>query len=233
MDQGTPIGQGGHWIVTGANRGIGLELARRLAARGNPVIGTAREPGRADELRALDVRVEQLDVADPDSIAAFGARIGDDAVDVLINNAGIGGHGESLAALDFDAAERMFRVNALGPLRVTRALLGPLRRGGSRLVAHVTSRMGSIADNTSGGAYGYRASKAALNMLNRSLAHELGPEGFRCVVLHPGWVRTDMGGSQAPLAVGESAGGLLAVLDGLPAGANGEFLDHRGEPVPW
>jgi NAD(P)-dependent dehydrogenase (short-subunit alcohol dehydrogenase family) len=220
-------------VITGANRGIGLELARQASAAGATVVATAREPEKAAELNALDVRVEQLDVADADSVARFARSLGDLAVDVLINNAGVGVGHPSLEELDPESLVPMFRVNAVGPLRVTQALLPHLRRGKEKRVVQMTSRMGSIDDNSSGGAYAYRASKAALNMINKSLALDLAGEGFTCIVTHPGWVTTDMGGQGAPLSVQESAAGLLKVVDGLTQDDNGRFLMWSGEELPW
>jgi NAD(P)-dependent dehydrogenase (short-subunit alcohol dehydrogenase family) len=220
-------------IVTGANRGIGLELVRRLAARGDEVIATARRPDAADALRATGARVEALDVADDASVARLAANLGDTAVDVLVNNAGQGVGRSALGSLDMDELRRLFEVNALGPLKVTRALLPMLRRGNRKLIANITSRMGSIADNTSGGSYAYRTSKTALNMIHKSLSLDLAAEGFTCVVLHPGWVRTDMGGAGAPLSVGDSVAGMLRVLDELSPSDNGRFLAFDGEELPW
>lgn len=220
-------------VVTGANRGLGLELCRRFAARGDRVIGTARDPEAATALRELDVRVEALDVSDRASVDALASRLGGEAVDVLLNNAGAGVGRGSLGSLDEGEIRRLFEINALGPLRVTEALLPNLRASSRRLLAHMTSRMGSIADNTSGGSYAYRASKSALNMLHRSMSIDLASEGFTSVVLHPGWVRTDMGGGAAPLTVEESVEGLLGVLDGLSREDNGAFIAFDGERLPW
>ena len=220
-------------VVTGANRGLGLELCRQLAAGGARVIGTARRPHEAEELRALDVRVEELDVADAASVRGFAGRLGEAAVDVLVNNAGRGGAGSGIAELDLEASLRFFDVNSLGPLRVTQALLPHLRRGRAKKVVHVTSQMGSLANNAAGGYYAYRASKAALNMLHLTLARELAGQGFTCVAIHPGWVRTAMGGEQAPLAPEESARGMLRVLAGLSRQDHGSFLDHTGAKLPW
>lgn len=220
-------------VVTGANRGIGLELARQLAARGDRVLGTARRPDEAPALCAVAARVLPLDQTDAASVAALAASLEDEAVDVLVNNAGAGGGRTPFAELDWDLVASLFATNAIGPLRVTQALLPALRRGGRRLVASIGSDLGSLARNESGGAFGYRASKAALNMLNRSLAHELAPERFSCVVIHPGWVRTDMGGAEAPLAVEDSVAGLLRVIDGLGPSDTGRFLDHHGRTIPW
>lgn len=221
------------WIVTGANRGLGLEFARKLRERGDRVIATARQPREARELSSLDVRVEALDVADADSVRAFAERIEGESVDVLLNNAGVYGLRQQLPDIDDQTMRRCFETNALGALRVTTALLPQLRQGRQKLIAHMTSKMGSIADNGSGGSYAYRASKAALNAIHGSLTQDLAGEGFRCVVLHPGWVRTDMGGSSAPLSIEESVSGMIGVLDGLEAADSGAFLDWQGARVPW
>ncbi len=221
-------------VVTGANRGLGLELCRQLTAAGATVVATARDPGAAAELRqAAPQKIEALDVTDPGSVAAFAGALGETAVDVLINNAGMGGAGTGIAELDLDQTARFFAVNSLGPLRVTQALLPHLLRGGGRTVVQISSNMGSIANNDQGGYYGYRASKTALNSLNHTLSHELAGKGFVCVVLHPGWVRTDMGGAEAPLTAEASARGLLGVVAGLEARHNGGFFDHTGNPLPW
>jgi NAD(P)-dependent dehydrogenase (short-subunit alcohol dehydrogenase family) len=200
------------WLVTGASRGIGLEMVRQLAARGDTAIATARRPEAAGALRDLGVKVLPVDVADDASVRGMRELLGDTPIDVLVNNAGI---------------------NTLGPMRVTQAVLPNLRAGAGKKIAHVTSLMGSIADNSSGGAYAYRASKAALNMFNKNLALELGRDGFICVVLNPGWVKTDLGGEHAPLAVADSVRGLLRVLDDVVAADNGTFINHDGRRLPW
>lgn len=220
-------------VITGANRGLGLKFARQLSARGDQVTATARKCEQAVLLKALSVRLETLDVADGDSIAAFAGRMKGVPIDVLINNAGIGNAGEDLAQLDFDELARYFRVNSIGPLRVTQALFDNLLSGKHRRVVHITSEMGSIAENTSGGYYGYRAGKTALNSFNRTLALELAPQRFTCVVIHPGWVKTDMGGNEAPLAVEESVAGMLRVIDRLTPDQNGRFLDFQGQEIAW
>lgn len=221
------------FVVTGANRGLGLEFCRQLAAAGAHVIGTARHPGEAEELHGLGVRVEPLDVADAASVRAFAESLGDAPVDVLVNNAGCGGAGRGIAELDFDDAAHVLEVNSLGPMRVAQALLPHLRRGGTKRIVHVTSQMGSLANNTSGGYYAYRASKAALNMLHLTLARELAGQGFVCVAIHPGWVRTAMGGKQAPLPPQESVRGMLKVIARLGRGDHGKFIDHTGASLPW
>jgi NAD(P)-dependent dehydrogenase (short-subunit alcohol dehydrogenase family) len=220
-------------LVTGANRGLGLEFARQLTAAGATVIGTARDPAAADELAALGARVEQLDVADPASVATLAGRLEGVGLDALVNNAGYFGHRGGVADLDPATARREYEVNALGPLRVTQALLPQLRQGTAKLVVNVSSGMGSLENAGSGGAAGYRASKAALNMLTVVLAAELKDEGFVCVAMSPGWVRTDMGGQGASLAPQESVRGMLAVLGGLGPRDTGRFLDHDGRGLPW
>jgi len=220
-------------LVTGANRGLGLELARQLQQKGYVVIGTARKPEKADELRALGAQVEQLDVTDSDSVKALAGRLGDTHIDLLVNNAGIFPHNNSIETFDFDGAENAFRVNSLGPMRVTQGLLPQLRRGGGKTIVQVSSLMGSIEANTRGTSYEYRASKTAINSFNKTLSVELGPEGFTCVVVHPGWVRTDMGGPNAHLTPEDSVRGLVGVIGGLSTEDNGRFFNYDGEPIPW
>ena len=224
-------------VITGANRGIGLELVRQCLKRGDSVIATARSPRDAKELAALagasgDLTVLACDVGDDASVRAFAAQV-TGAVDAIINNAGVMGAMTSLADLDTEDALRTYSVNALGPLRVTGALLPHLRRGKGKKVLHVTSGMGSIGDNGSGGAYGYRMSKAGLNMGSRSMATDLRSDGISVAVINPGWVKTDMGGSGAPIDVTTSATGILAQLDALSPKNSGEFLDHAGKSWPW
>jgi NAD(P)-dependent dehydrogenase (short-subunit alcohol dehydrogenase family) len=227
-------------VVTGANRGIGLEFVRQLLARGEEVVAGARRPAEAAELQRLQagsggrLAVHALDVTSDASVAAFAQAVGAGPVDLLLNNAGVldgyGGLEESEPA----AVLRTLDVNAVGPLRVTRALLPALRRRGEGAkVVHVTSGMGSIADNTSGGAYGYRMSKAALNMAARSMAADLEGEGLLAAVINPGWVKTDMGGEGASLTAEESVRRMLAVIDGMGPEQSGAFLDYKGGTWPW
>src|SRR5437016_2635797 len=196
-------------VVTGSNRGIGEEFVRQLIARGDTVDAAVRDPARAEGLHALAeqakgaLRILACDVASDDSVRRFGAALEPAAVDLLINNAGILGEMKPLVELDPEDMVKTYRVDAIGPVLVTRAVLPLLRKGKTRKIAHVTSRMGSISDNTSGGAYGYRMAKAALNMASRTLAIDLRGEGFTSVVLNPGWVKTDMGGHGAPTTADE------------------------------
>ncbi|MEP0202417.1 MAG: SDR family oxidoreductase [Halioglobus sp.] len=220
-------------LVTGANRGLGLEFVEQLHAKGYTVIGTARKPEKAAELRATGARVEQLDVADQASVDALAARLADVPIDLLINNAGMAARGDSsLETVDYDAMERTFQVNSLGPLRVTQAVLPNLRAGEQKTIVHITSRLGSI-ELSSGGMYSYRTSKTALNQINKIMSVELASEGFTSIVMHPGWVQTDMGGAGATLTTSESISGMLGVIDGLTADDTGKFYNYNGEKLPW
>jgi len=216
-------------IITGANRGIGLELTKQMKARGDDVIAVCRTASR--ELDALGVRVETgIDVGDAASVAELAKRLEGVTLDVLINNAGIL-RSENLERLDFAGIEEQFEVNALGPLRVTAALASLMPKGGK--VAIVTSRMGSIADNGSGGYYGYRMSKAAVNAAGVSLAHDLRGRGIAVVLLHPGMVATEMTGRHG-IAPEEAARGLLERIDALTLETSGRFVHAgTGEVLPW
>jgi NAD(P)-dependent dehydrogenase (short-subunit alcohol dehydrogenase family) len=221
------------FLVTGANRGIGLAFAKQLSQRGDRVIATARQPEKARELGELSVRVEPLDVSDEESVARLAHRLDGERVDVLVNNAGIGEAGPGIARLKMEDLERAFRVNAIGPLDVTRALLPNLRAGRRRLVVSLSSGLGSVSGNREGGWYAYRAAKAALNQLTRTMAAELRNEGFTFVVMSPGWVRTDMGGAGAPLSADDSVAAMLRVIDRLSPSDTGRFLDQKGRAVEW
>jgi NAD(P)-dependent dehydrogenase (short-subunit alcohol dehydrogenase family) len=216
------------FLVTGCNRGIGLELCRQLAARGDDVIGVCR--AASPEVESLGIRViDGVDVATPEGVGTLRKALGDERIDVLVNNAGILRR-DRLDDLDFDAIREQFEVNTLGPLRVTSALLGNLHDG-SR-VAIVTSRMGSIADNSSGGYYGYRISKTGVNMVGMSLARDLAKRGIAVALLHPGMVATEMTGGQG-IDPADSARGLLARIDELSMDETGGFWHAEGYSLPW
>ncbi len=215
--------------ITGANRGIGLELVRQLKERGEDVAAACRKP--SNELAALGVEVvDGIDVTDEGGAVRLAEAFGDRRIDMLINNAGVLSD-ESLDDLDFARMRRQFEVNSLGPLRITAALRRNLGTGAK--VAIVTSRMGSIDDNTSGGRYGYRMSKAAVNMAGRSLAHDLRSKGVAVAILHPGFVRTDMTGHQGLIDAREAAAGLIARIDELTLETSGSFWHSNGERLPW
>jgi NAD(P)-dependent dehydrogenase (short-subunit alcohol dehydrogenase family) len=225
------------WVITGTNRGIGFELTRQALARGDEVDAAARRPEGARALGELAakygdrLRLHACDVTSDPSVRAFVAGLAPGRIDVVLNNAGVMGKLTSLEDLDMADAVETFEVNALGPLRVSKALLPRLEHG-AKLV-HITSGMGSITDNTSGGAYAYRMAKAALNMASRSMAVDLRGRGMLSVVVNPGWVKTDMGGAGAPLPVETSAANILRLIDGLRAEQSGAFLDHSGSEWPF
>lgn len=215
-------------LVTGCNRGIGLELVRQLQQRGDAVIAVCREASAA--LRATGARiVDGIDLADGDSIKRLRDAVANTPLDVLINNAGILRR-DAFGSLDYDEMLEQYRVNALGPLRVTEALATNLHEGSK--VAIVTSRVGSIEDNGSGGNWGYRASKTAVNMIGRNLMHELSPRGIAVALLHPGLVATDMT-NKTGIPVAESAGGLIARIDELNMENTGTFWHAEGYVLPW
>jgi NAD(P)-dependent dehydrogenase (short-subunit alcohol dehydrogenase family) len=215
-------------LVTGANRGIGLQLCKQFDARGDEVIAVCRES--TDELAALGVRViDGIDVGNGDAVETLREELDGQPIDVLVNNAGILLR-DAFGDIDYDAMAEQYRVNTLGPLRVTEALVGNLQRG-SR-VAIITSRVGSIEDNGSGGNYGYRASKAAVNMIGTNLKHELLPRGIAVALLHPGLVATDMTGGTG-IDPADSARGLIERIDELTLANTGGFWHAEGYALPW
>lgn len=216
------------YVVTGCNRGIGFELCRQLKERGERVIGVCRHASGVLVELGVEV-VESIDVGDDESMASLHNALADIEIDVLINNAGILTR-ETLDDLDFDRMRRQFEVNTLGPLRVTSTLLDRLRAGGK--VGIVSSRVGSIADNGSGGMYGYRVSKAAVNMVGVNLAHDLRDRGIAVMLLHPGLVATEMTGYQG-IKAADAASGLIARLDELTLDTTGTFWHANAEPLPW
>jgi len=216
-------------VITGANRGIGLELARQLHERGDTVVALVRKSSA--ELDALGVRVRQgVDVTSDDDAREVASELSGETIDRLILNAGILGQ-VSLDNLNFDDIRRQFEVNSLGPLRMTSALLRSLDKGSK--IALITSRMGSLADNTSGSHYGYRMSKAALNMAGVSLSVDLRSRGISVCILHPGWVRTEMTGGTGNITAAQSASGLIGCIDRLDLETSGTFWHTDGSTLPW
>ena len=216
-------------VITGANRGIGLELARHYAQEGYAVVGVCRQA--SDELKAVAAEViEGVDVTQQEGIAEMITSLNGKKVDLLINNAGLLAD-EKLGELDFDSIRKQMEINAYAPLRVTEALLPNLEKGSK--VALITSRMGSIADNDSGGRYGYRASKAALNAFGKSLAMDMKPEGIAVALLHPGFVKTRMVNFGGLITPEEAAQGLAARIADLSLENTGRFWHSNGELLPW
>lgn len=219
------------WVVTGANRGIGLEIVRQLADRGERVFAACRSA--SEELKSIGKGVTVVTGIDVTSDAASGEllrALGDAKIDVLFHNAGIM-LVMGLDSLDLDAMRKMYEVNAIGPLRLTKALLDRLHEGSK--VCVVSSRAGSIGDNSSGGNYGYRMSKAALNMGAMSLARDLAPRGIMVGVLHPGFIRTEMTGGHGNDDPPVAAQGLIARIDELTPSLSGHFFHANGQELPW
>jgi NAD(P)-dependent dehydrogenase (short-subunit alcohol dehydrogenase family) len=229
-----------HCLVTGANRGLGLEFVRQRLARGDHVVATARHPGRATALNALAgehpgrLHVLPLDVANEKSRQELAHELPlvlDDSLDLLINNAGVLHSGERWGHVEPAILEDSLRTNAMGPFLLTQALAPRLRDGGT--VANVSSSMGSITDVAEFRSPSYCISKAALGMATAQLARALRPRDITVVALCPGWVRTDMGGASAPLSPAEAVAGLMRVIDGLTPADTGRFIDWQGRPLAW
>ena len=221
-------------LISGANRGIGLELARRYAADGAQVIAGVRDQASAHDLKALKgVEVEQLDVADDASVRAFHAKVGDQAIDILIANAGVyGGDRQKLGDIDFDAWMTTFSINSLGPVRLAQAFLPNLKAGADKKLVAITSTLGSTSTH-SGDIFAYRASKAALNNAWAGLAAALKRDGIVCLPLHPGWVQTDMGGKSAQISVQQSVEGLHEQIAQAGAERSGHVYAYDGRALPW
>jgi NAD(P)-dependent dehydrogenase (short-subunit alcohol dehydrogenase family) len=209
-------------------------------ADGWQVYAACRDPNSASELRRLadasghKLRILALDVSDPASVKAAAAELDGQAVDLLLNNAGIGGpRGQTIGNIDYDAWAEVLDVNTMGPMRVSEAFVDHVARSDLKLIVSLTSGMGSLADNTSGGSIAYRSSKAAVNMVMRSLAIDLAPLGITCVVVNPGWVQTDMGGAQATLTTAESVTALRWLIETLGPAQSGRFFNYDGREYAW
>lgn len=230
-----------YWVITGASRGIGLELAKLALQSGHQVAALVRDPQGSPDLAALmqkhgdQLKVIKTDVQAPSDLQAAAARLheqGWNRVDVLINNAGTYVDGEhGLETLTPELLQQSFAVNSIAPLCATQAFLKLLAESPAARVANVSSLMGSIADNEGGGSYAYRMSKAALNMLTKTLSRDYAK--IISISLHPGWVKTRMGGGNAPTEVAESGAGLMKVIMGATAKVSGHFFDFEGEELPW
>ncbi len=216
-------------LITGANRGIGLEMAKQFRQQGLQVIAACRKS--SPELDELNIQVEtHFDVGDADSVRKLAEKLKQQKIDILINNAGIL-DSMGLDDLDFDSMRRQYEVNTLGPLRVCQSFLPNLDSGSK--IAIITSRMGSMQDNTSGGQYGYRMSKAAVNMVGRCLAEDLKQQEIAVALLHPGYVRTEMTGGNGLINADESARGLIQRIDELNMQNTGGFWHTDGTELPW
>lgn len=220
-------------LITGAGRGIGLELARQYVSDGWKVTGTVRERAAADQLSALGARAINLDIADFSVVKGLREQVRGAPIDVLLCNAGISGkRGMALGSFDYEEWDKVLRVNLLGTAAVIEALIDNVAASGRRTIAIMSSRMGSIS-GTTGATLPYSTSKAALNLLAKGLSATLASRGIMVVALHPGWVKTDMGGSSAPLTPKESVRGIRRVLDALRQEDSGKFLSYDGTVIPW
>lgn len=222
-------------LITGANRGIGLELTKRYAADGWTVVAACRAQQEATALKALkgSITIEALDVTDYAAVDKLAMKYSGTAIDLLLNNAGIYGHRDgALKVSDFDTYLQVLQVNSVAPMKLALAFLPHLKAGKAAKIATISSRMGSISQG-GGGAYAYRASKAAINAGMHNLALDLKSSGISCITLHPGWVKTDMGGAGADIDVATSAAGLKKVIDGLTLKDTGKFYNYDGGEIPW
>jgi NAD(P)-dependent dehydrogenase (short-subunit alcohol dehydrogenase family) len=225
-------------MITSANRGLGLEFVRQYAADGWRIFAACRNPGAADDLLELtrtgSVTVFPMDVTDLSSVRHAAAGLNDESIDVLVNSAGIiGKPGQRTGHIDYESWEQVLNVNTMGPLRVTEAFVEHVARSERKLIVTITSGLGSLTDNTSGGSIPYRSSKAAVNMAMRSAAIDLAPRGIACVLVNPGWVKTDMGGPGAPLTPSASVAALKSLIATFGLTHSGKFFHYDGREYAW
>ncbi|TXI28856.1 MAG: SDR family oxidoreductase [Nitrosomonas oligotropha] len=228
-------------LITGANRGIGLEFVRQYAADGWRVVACCRKPAAAEALNRLaaqylnQVTVHALDVTDHVQIDQLTQTLSDQPIDLLINNAGVypPARGDALGETDYAAWQQAFAVNTMAPLKMTEAFIQQVSRSELKTIVTITSKMGSIADNRGGGSYIYRSSKAGVNIVMKSLSIDLNPQKIIAVVLHPGWVKTDMGGPGALITTEQSVTGMRRVIGNLTLQDSGKFYAFDGKEVPW
>jgi len=222
-------------LITGANRGIGLAFARGYASDGWRVHACCRAPERAGDLKEVagEIEIHRCDVTDKTQVASLARALRDEPIDLLINNAGVIGDRGGLGEIDYEEWLEVLKVNTLAPLRVVEQFLPHLEAGAQKKVVAITSRLGSITENTSGGRYLYRTSKAALNMAMKSLAVDVADKGLVVAVMHPGWVRTDMGGPGGEIGPEESASAMRRVIEGLTPDDSGKFYNYDGRRFGW
>jgi len=226
-------------LITGANRGIGLELTGQFAADGWQVLACCRNPAAAEPLQALAaqnpaIEVQGLDVTDYDQMAKLSSRLAGRPIDVLLSNAGIyGTKGIGFGDVDAEEWREVLEVNTIAPLMLAQAFVEQVAASEQRLIAVISSKVGSIADNSSGGSYLYRSSKTAVNQVVKCLSIDLAERGISVISLHPGWVQTDMGGPNAEISRDESVSGLKSILQSAGPAQNGQFIEYNGDPIPW
>ncbi|MFM9913259.1 MAG: SDR family oxidoreductase [Methylophilaceae bacterium] len=228
-------------LITGANRGLGLEFVRQLSAQNWRVFACCRNPSEADALLQLaqassgNISLHTLTVDNPSHISQLAATLKDQAIDLLLNNAGmyLGGNGERFGYSASEEWLKVFQTNTIAPLKMAEAFVENVAKSELKIIANITSKMGSLGDNTSGGAYMYRSSKAALNMVVKSMAQDLESRGIKVALLHPGWVRTDMGGPNALISPQQSVAGMLKIILSFGWQDSGRFLAYDGQEIEW
>ena len=223
-------------LITGANRGLGLEFAKQYAERGWRVLATCRDVERADVLASIKGQVDiyELDITDHDQIKNLAKQLSKESIDLLLNNAGVYGPRPSkLGGVDYESWQEVLYINTMSPLKVCESFRPHVASSNLKKIAVLSSKMGSISDNQSGSSYVYRSSKAALNAVMKSLSVDLAGHGISVVILHPGWVRTDMGGPGGLINPSESVGGLSKVIDNLNMENSGRFYNYDGKEILW
>jgi len=222
-------------LITGANRGVGLELTRQYVADGWEVHACCRDPDKAGELRQLaNAKVYRLDVSREESIVQLAERLVGIPIDLLLNNAGVyGGDGNKLGGINTEEWLQVFRINTIAPLLMAQSFLKNISNSNGKTIATLTSKVGSIADNSGGSNYMYRSSKTAVNQAMKSLSIDTADLGIKTAVLHPGWVQTEMGGPNALITTEQSASGLIKVINNLTPEQSGGFYNYDGTEIPW
>lgn len=225
-------------LITGANRGLGLEFVKQYAAAGWQVLAVCREPQKAEQLCSIQaqnslIEIYALNVTDFVQIDALAKQLANVAIDVLINNAGVYGDKNAFGQLDYHAWSDTLAVNTLAPVKMTEAFLPHVQRGKKKIVAVVSSQMGSIADNSSGGSLFYRSSKAGVNAAMKTLAYDLAQYSIGVLIFHPGWVKTDMGGNNALIEADESITGMRQIIEHFQLEQSGQFIKYNGDIIPW
>ena len=229
----------GSVLITGANRGLGLEFTRQLAGDAERIIACCRNPARANELNQVAaqsagvVQTRALDVTDGARIKALAAQLADQPIDLLLNNAGILGPRPASGVQDVDAWRQVLEVNTIAPLKMVEAMLDSVALSKRKLIVNITSKMGSMGDNQSGGAYIYRSSKASLNAVMKSLALDTAELGVTVLLVHPGWVSTDMGGPSGLIDAETSVTGMKSIIDRADSSLSGRFFNYDGAEIPW
>ncbi|MHB1100479.1 MAG: SDR family oxidoreductase [Burkholderiales bacterium] len=224
-------------LITGASRGIGLEFGKQYAMDGWHVLACSRSPSEGLEKLSAQypeqVKMHALNVADPEEIDRLGQLLSEESIDLLINNAGIYPDSGGFGHTDYEKWMQTFKVNTMAPLKMAEAFVRQVASSSLKTIATLTSKMGSLSDNDSGGEYLYRTSKAAANMVTKSLSIDLKPSGITAVALHPGWVKTDMGGPSALISVEKSVSGMRQVLARITPADSGKFIAYDGMEIPW